>query len=91
MPRKTKQDKILARLRRLQGSQTDPVEAEPQKQTISLDLDSLKNEKVAEIAPTKGSVQDYSYVIADLRKTLFFVVVAVLFEIALSLFLKSWL
>lgn len=93
MPKKTKQDKILAQLRRLQTNKSialDPVE--PAKPTVSLDLKSTNAvTKSSENTTTKVSNQDYSYVIKDLRKTSFFVVVAVVFEFILSILLKNWI
>ena len=92
MPKKTKQDKILAQLHRLQSNQTiSESNVNPPKATVSLDLDNIN--VVAKQIPTtaiKVSNQDYSYVTKDLRKTLFFVVVAIIFEFFLSLLVKSW-
>ena len=93
MPKKTKQDKILAQLRRLQSNQS--VVSEPRsssKTQVSLNLESITKESIdAGKAPTKISSYDYSYVLLDLRKTLFFVVIAIIFEFLLSLGVKSWI
>lgn len=93
MPKKTKQDKILAQLHRLQSNQTiSESNLNPPKTTVALDLEKIN--VVAKQTPTaaiKASSQDYSYVTKDLRKTLFFVVVAVIFEFFLSLLVKNWI
>ncbi len=92
MPKKTKQDKILAQLHRLQSNQTmSDNNVNQTKTTVSLDLDNIN--VVAKQTPSiavKVSNQDYSYVTKDLRKTLFFVVVAIIFEFFLSLLVKNW-
>ncbi len=91
MPKKTRQEKILAQLKRLQQIQSSPttklespVISDPIKAVVSTELKSLetKNNAVSEQNSTKSI--DYSYAFSDLRKTLVFAAVAIIFEIILS-------
>ncbi len=90
MPRKTKKQKILAKLHRLER-ETDQVET-PKKTTPSqvkvssegLTLTNLKPQAPSKIS-TKESKKDYSYVYKDIRKILILTVIALFVEIALSL------
>lgn len=83
MPKKTRQEKILVQLRRLQ-QQTN------REQKVSLDkvpsissiIKPLQPEKITSI---KTEIVDYSYVFSDLRKTLSFAFGAIIFELVLSL------
>lgn len=84
MPKKTRQEKILAKLHRLQqeketvsGNSLPTVETK-----ISLNLKTVN----PTISVPTGAPNDYSYVYSDLRKTLIFAVVALIFEVALSRF-----
>jgi len=88
MPKKTKQAKILAQLRRLQEAQN--VNREKTQSKIALDLTKEKTTiEKEESQAIKSSPRDYSYVISDLKKTLLFVVLAVIFQISLSLIIKN--
>lgn len=87
MPRKTRQEKILAQLRRLQKdqSQTNPdKKPEPESSTVSLNLEPLTAPTISQPKPTQ---EDYGYVISDLKKTTFFAAAAITFQIALSFIL----
>ncbi len=92
MPKKTKQGKILAQLRRLQSTQVIGNETNSlTKKSISLNLETtVTDSKPTENVQTKIFSYDYSYVIKDLRKTLFFVVIAIVFQIVLSFIIKNW-
>ncbi len=91
MPKKTRQEKVVAQLKRLQQQQAvvsnSPESNLAEKQptlTISTDLKSLETKAPSEQITQKTVVADYSYVYKDLRKTLIFVSVAIIFEIILS-------
>ena len=94
MPKKTKQGKILAQLHRLQSNQNTASETSSSstKTQVSLNLESItKESQIVEGVPTKSAIYDYSYVMLDLKKTLFFAVIAIIFEFFLSFVLKSWI
>ncbi len=90
MPRKTRSKKILAKLHRLEQSQTpveeaavqDEVTASPAAPVVSYQF--KPSETVTKTATTIASHLDYSYVYKDLRKTLFFATAAVIFEVLLK-------
>lgn len=91
MPKKTRQEKIVAQLKRLQKQQASqpekPVNEVTQSPTISVvspTLESLRPNLSVELSPNKETLINYSYAVADLRKTLVFVVVAIIFEFILS-------
>lgn len=78
MPRKTKKQKILARLRRLEQA------ADTQSSTE--EIISPRNISIKEESPTNTKVNyDYSYVYKDIRKILILSSIALSIEIALSL------
>lgn len=88
MPKKTRQEKIIAKLRRLESSQNIPDEAAQQNQenktpTISLDL---KSENTQDIQTNSTSIWDYSYVYKELTKSLIFAALAIGFQIILAIF-----
>lgn len=92
MPKKTRQEKILAQLKRLQQIQSSPAtKLEPQaisapiKSVVSTELKSLETRNNAVSSGNTTKTLDYSYAFSDLRKTLIFVAVAIIFEIILSL------
>ncbi len=92
MPKKTRQEKILARLRRLENSQeqasvsttanNNPTISEPQK--VSFEFQSETKKQVTN--PTASVSLDYSYVYKDLTKSLAFAAVAIIFQVILALF-----
>jgi hypothetical protein len=90
MPKKTRQEKILSQLRRLreQTENTHLASLSPTEQPVrekpSYEITSLGKVKNAASA-SKIEVEDYSYVYKDLRKTVVFVTLAVIFEVILSL------
>jgi hypothetical protein len=92
MPKKTREEKILARLRRLeQSNETITEVSEPSAPTSS--GYSLKNisppTKSTPITSTSTEV-DYSYVRSDLKKIAILTVAALLIEVALSLTASEW-
>ncbi|HSX58138.1 MAG TPA: hypothetical protein VLE47_02585 [Candidatus Saccharimonadales bacterium] len=92
MPRKTRSEKILAKLRRLEREQTPSQPGEevaPINQTTpsKIAYEFKAEEKQQQPAPIRTMAIDYSYVYKDLRKTAFFAAVAVLFEIVLRIFI----
>lgn len=90
MPKKTRQEKILAQLKRLQqlqsnqSVQNNKIEKET-KTTIKVDLNPVETEKPIVSRNEKKVDFDYSYVTKDLRKSLIFAAAAIIFEIALSI------
>lgn len=90
MPKKTRQEKILAQLKRLQQRQTQPTQPDtttqenPSKIEVSTGLKSLEPKNNVVSAGETSKELDYSYAYKDLRKTLFFVSIAIIFEIILS-------
>ena len=93
MPKKTRQEKLLAQLKRLQQQQQNPdaVTTSTNSQSsnqpvISLNLKSLETSPNTQNLPQRSAIYDYAYVYTDLRKTLIFAVLAVIFEFALSRF-----
>ena len=91
MPRKTRSEKILAKLRRLESNQTLTTNPTGASETpipatkIAYEYKS-SDSKVVKTA-TKQDLEDYSYVFSDLRKTFAFVACAVAFEIILRIFI----
>ena len=89
MPKKTRQEKILARLRRLEGSQTrvegvqPTIEQLPEGPKVSF---VLKPKTSQPTTATSADVVDYSYVYKDLTKSLIFAAVAVTLQVLLALF-----
>ena len=90
MPRKTKKQKILAKLHRLeQKTHEPPTRKESSSSQVklgseSLTLTNLKPKTSSEIN-TKKSEYDYSYVYRDVRKILIITTIALFVEIALGL------
>lgn len=90
MPKKTRQEKILAKLRRLEKDQA-PLETNspglvgtteiPQ---VSFQLKTETNSAAS--VPTRVASFDYSYVYKDLTKSLVFAAVAVILQIVLAIF-----
>lgn len=85
MPRKTRQEKILSQLRRLQREQTasQPKVEDSKPVVTTINLGSLDLPKAAP-SPIKSEPQNYSYVFSDLRKTLIFAAAAITFQVILS-------
>ena len=90
MPRKTKKQKILAKLHRLEQKTHEPLtRKEATSSHVKLDnegltITNLKPEASSEIN-TKKSEYDYSYVYKDVRKILIISTIALFVEIALGL------
>ena len=90
MPKKTRQEKILAKLRRLEKDQSpiisnnqSSVETEIPK--VSFQLKAETNPAAA--ATVRSTVSDYSYVYKDLRKSLVFAAVAAIIQVVLAIFI----
>lgn len=93
MPRKTKREKILARLRRLQNrveDETKPVVTQPSVQ-ISLDSKPKTLDTKSQIKQLESDTltYDYSYVYKDIRKIIILTAIALTLEIFLSLTASS--
>ncbi len=92
MPKKTRQEKILAQLKRLQQQQNsiaNPIVESNSTNSrpginITSNLKSLETKENSTFSPTNTKVIDYTYAYKDLRKTLLFVSLAIIFEIILS-------
>lgn len=92
MPKKTRQEKILAQLKRLQqiqnptnGSSLESLgNTEPKNTIASTELKSLETKNNVVSNQTSTKTIDYTYAFSDLRKTLIFVSVAIIIEIILS-------
>lgn len=92
MPKKTRQEKILAQLKRLQQKENivanPKAEQEPNNNPpeikLTSNLKSLETKENSVFTPTNNKLIDYSYAYKDLRKTLIFVSLAIIFEIILS-------
>jgi hypothetical protein len=84
MPKKTRQAKMAATLRRLQSQQTETT-SPPTEKPGPVNLQNIVSSE-----PIKSPAVDYSYVYHDLRKTTIFSVVAVIFEIALSVVISYY-
>lgn len=92
MPKKTRQEKILAQLKRLQQQQNSVANPTAEQNsnlvrpaiTITSNLKSFETKENSDFAPINTKVMDYSYAYKDLRKTLIFVSLAIIFEIILS-------
>jgi hypothetical protein len=82
MPKKTRQEKIVAQLRRLQNLQEKAEEPQSLNKPQTVSLGSLEQTLTA---TTKTTEINYSHVLSDLKKTLLFAVAAIVCEIALSL------
>ena len=96
MPKKTRQAKILAQLRRLQD-QTKPVQNDTSDEKVSavkVSSSILKSlETPQNTSPkvfSKTETEDYRYVTKDLRKTLIFASGAIIFELVLSVVKSYW-
>ncbi|MDP2671744.1 MAG: hypothetical protein Q8P13_04800 [bacterium] len=95
MPKKTREEKILARLRRLEQAKQSPEGVAPMPNSTTAEATSSayniknlhKTEKIPEPAKVRTEVVDYSYVKTDLRKTAVLTAAALVIEIGLSLFL----
>lgn len=95
MPKKTRQEKILAQLRRLQQqtkTQAFPEKDEKFKPVVDgSELKSLERPLSITTAPVfKSEIENYNYVIRDLKKTLVFASAAVFFELFLNLVKGYW-
>ena len=78
MPKKTRQQKIISQLRRLQDTQVQkPDQPSP--------VVKLKDLATPQVAAIKKEPLSYRYVFTDLRKTVIFVAGAIIFEVVLSL------
>lgn len=89
MTRKTKKQKILAKLHRLEQKTTEAPRKKPISNQVKpgnegLTITNLKPEVSSETS-TKKSEYDYSYVYKDVRKILILAVLALFVEIAISL------
>lgn len=83
MPKKTKKQKLLARLRRNKQTnipKTSPSTALPSYSYIASDKQIPKSNKVEIVALEKTSTD---YLTSDLRKTLILTMLAILFELVL--------
>jgi hypothetical protein len=94
MPKKTREEKILARLRRLEKTQAES-EATPAptagKSNFSLnDVEKNKPSTSTTTHSSNRAALDYSYVKKDLRKIAVLTVAALLVEFVLSLTASSW-
>lgn len=89
MPKKTRQEKILAKLKRLEKTSEPPIESHSSTPLISVstNLKSLETTGIVSETPTVKVSSDYSYVYKDLTKTIIFAVVAIVFQIILSRFI----
>ena len=88
MPKKTRQEKILARLHRLEKEQNNSVEINFNNSEKS-QSPRVSYEPKEETNPTKERQSseniNYAYVYSDLKKTLFFAAVAVIFQVVLGI------
>lgn len=93
MPKKTREEKILARLRRLEKDQNQPkvVNGEDQPSSIApkISFDFKSPANVPTTSPTTPTSADYSCVYKDLTKTIVFAACAVIFEVALRVFVLN--
>jgi len=87
MPKKTRQAKVIAQLKRLQTMQGNPTNTE---QTVKTGTINLKDIPVTNPIQPKPQTIDYRYVLSDLKKTAIFAVVAIVFEVVLSLTASIW-
>lgn len=92
MPKKTRQEKILARLRRLEQektaitAQTEQNSAKTVAPKISYQFEGgLKTQETV----TAKVTADYSYVYKDLTKSLLFAAVAIIFQFLLAVFVVN--
>ena len=90
MPKKTRQEKILARLRRLEKDQ-EPTTASEQNLVGTTEIPKVSFQLKTETNPAaastiKATSFDYSYVYKDITKSLFFAAVAVILQIILAIF-----
>lgn len=89
MPKKTREEKILARLRRLEqeqdttSSQSGETGTKPKPQLISFQQSTRPQ---LDFSKPNRTVTDYSYVYSDLTKSLLFAAVAIFFQIILAIF-----
>jgi hypothetical protein len=92
MPKKTRQEKILAQLKRLQQQQSNPLventiaqpSFESENVPAKINIKSLESSNSNEQTAQKQTSYDYSHVSKDLRKSLIFAVVSIVFELVLS-------
>ncbi|OGY29335.1 MAG: hypothetical protein A3F35_02295 [Candidatus Woykebacteria bacterium RIFCSPHIGHO2_12_FULL_45_10] len=90
MPRKTREEKILARLHRLERtaptleSNANEPTAVKEKKASGVRLEEAHVNIPLPIATRSNERTDYSFVLTDLRKTLFLTAAAVLIEVVLS-------
>jgi hypothetical protein len=89
MPKKTREDKILARLRRLEkdtSSTRDGVSSNNQAEP-KITYESVATGQTS--IQSKPLGVDYSYVYKDLTKSLLFAAAAVIFQIITAIFLLN--
>lgn len=89
MPRKTKKQKILAKLHRLENQSSTLKEdtnspAEYKLGSNQIMVTEVKPEKIDRSAQL-GTIQDYSYVSKDIKKIIILSTIALGFELLLSL------
>ena len=78
--RKTRQEKIIADLRR----QLNTQETQAKEKTVSTGLYSLPQTKsFQQVTNKKPIANNYTYVISDLRKTVLFTIIALAAQIAI--------
>ncbi len=90
MPKKTRQEKILARLRRLERVQ-EPKTANEQNLAGTTEIPKVSFQLKTETNPAaastiKATSFDYSYVYKDLTRSLIFAAVAVIIQVVLAIF-----
>lgn len=86
MPKKTKQEKILARLRRLEQVQSSDTSVSPSTEIPKISFKVPSDSQPSVSAMPSVSIQDYSYVYKDLRKSLLFAALATLLQVVLAFF-----
>ena len=89
MPRKTKKQKILAKLRRLENQSSTIKEETNSPTEYKLDtnqiiVNEVRSEKIDRSAQL-GTLQDYSHVSKDIKKIIILSTIALGFELLLSL------
>ena len=96
MPKKTREEKILARLHRLERENSQQLP--PETNATQVEITKPSGISLKQISPAKAQAPlhhnietvDYSYVAGDLKKTLILTAIALLFEIVLSLTASNW-
>lgn len=96
MPKKTREEKILARLRRLEQGIPNPTldnseKPETRPSSTGYSLKKLADEpKPTSSFSTKNTEVDYSYLKSDLKKVAILTFGALLIQVALSLTASGW-